>query len=126
MMVTKTCLLISDDPDDPVEFTEALNEISAETVVLTVSAIDKAIDLLKMKKCLPDFLFIDLGLLTDYEPDIFFRALEGDEHLHTIQVIVFGDPHPLPTYPRIAAFLNTDMNYPEFKEALRGAMGLGR
>ena len=117
-MIVRTCLLISDDPDDHVEFSEALYAISNDTVLVTVSDVNKAISLLKMKKCVPEFLFIHLGIPA-FEPDVFFQSLLGDDHLKTMNVIGFGDPASIVSSNGFMAVLNGDMNYAELKEALR-------
>ena len=120
-MIVRTCLLISDDPDDHVEFSEALYEISDDTVLVTVSDVNKAIDLLKLKKCLPEFVFVHLGIPA-FEPDIFFEALEGDATLSKVKVIAYGESDAVTTATRFTAFFNSDMNYSELKDALRGIL----
>src|SRR5688572_17083107 len=120
-MVVKTCLLISDDPDDHVEFSEALYEISDDTVLMTVSDISKAIDLLTLKKCVPEFIFLNINIPA-FRPDTFFDTLHDDPILKEVQVIVYGDDRSIQS-PRIATFLDSDISYSELKQRLKSIVG---
>ena len=53
-MKVKTCLLITDDPDDHQAFSEAFAEVSEETIVLIVLDSQKALEMLRAKKHVPD------------------------------------------------------------------------
>jgi len=120
-MVVKTCLLISDDPDDHIEFSEAINEISDEVVVVSVSDMRKAIDLLKLNKCLPDFVLLNLTI-PEFDPDHFFGTLNEDPVFNHVQVVAFGEARTMPS-PRIRATFGADMSYSELKNALRNILG---
>ena len=61
-MKVKTCLLITDDPDDHQAFSEAFAEVSEETIVLIVLDSQKALEMLRAKKHGPDFIFLDLNM----------------------------------------------------------------
>ena len=117
-MIVRTCLLISDDPDDHVEFSEALYEVSDDAVLIAVSDVQKALDLLKHKKCLPEFIFLYMDIPA-FEPDIFFEALQEDEQLTKVKVIAYGNQEQVTHSPLITMFLSSDMNYSELKDALR-------
>lgn len=119
-MIVRTCLLISDDPDDHIEFSEALYEISDDTVLVAVSDVRKALDLLRLKKCVPEFVFVHIGM-TAFEPDAFFAALESHEHLRRLKVIAFGDGDQMFAV-RFPAFINSDMSFSELKETLRSIL----
>ena len=110
--------MISDDPDDHVEFSEALYEVSDEAVLITVSDVQKAIDLLRHKKCVPEFIFLYLDIPA-FEPDIFFETLHENELLAKVKVIAYGNQEQVTHSPLITMFLNSDMNYSELKDALR-------
>jgi hypothetical protein len=120
-MIVRTCLLISDDPDDHVEFSEALYDISDDTVLVTVSDIGKAIDLVAVKKCVPEFILLNVAI-PEFRPDKFFDALNDDPALKNVQVITYGDGDPIHS-PRITAFLDQDVSYSELKETLRRVIG---
>lgn len=119
-MIVRTCLLISDDPDDHIDFSEALYEISDDCVLVSVSDIKKAVDLLTLKKCVPEFIFLNLGI-PDFKAGKFFDALNDDPVLKDVQVLAYGESDPVHS-PRIVAFLDSDLSYSELKEALRKAV----
>jgi DNA-binding NarL/FixJ family response regulator len=118
-MIVRTCLLISDDPDDHTELSEALYEISDDTVLITVAGLTKALDLLALKKCIPEFIFLNVGM-SDFEPETFFRRLD-DPALKHVQVIACGESPDLEnlTHARVTAFLHTDVSYSELKSFLQ-------
>jgi two-component SAPR family response regulator len=119
-MIGKTCLLISDDPDDHIEFSEALYEISNDIILVTVTHPNKALDLLKMKKCNPDFVFINLEM-NGFAADDFFTAVEEDPELENIDVIAFGeygDYDKLKTR-RISSFMNNGTSFSELRNFLQ-------
>ena len=111
-MIVKTCLLISDDPDDHIEFSEALNEISEECVMIAVSDVRKAIDLLVHKKCVPEFVLLYLGI-ADFSADDFFHALDGDPLLKNIRIIAYGDTVDFESVDlsRIKRFIESDLKF---------------
>lgn len=120
-MIVRTCLLISDDPDDHVEFSEALYEISDDAVLIAVSDVRKALDLLILRKCVPEFVFVHVGIAA-FEPDVFFETLESHKHLSKVKVIAFGDGDSLSAL-RFTSFFNSDMSFSELKENLRSILG---
>jgi hypothetical protein len=116
-MIVRTCLLISDDPDDQVEFSEALNDFADDTILVSVSDFKKALDFLTLRKCVPEFILLNLAI-PDFRPDKFFDALTDDPLLKDVRVIAYGESEPVRS-PRIAAFLDPDMSYSELKAALK-------
>lgn len=110
-MTARICLLISDDPDDHIEFTEALNEISNEIVLLTVADPEKAITLLARRLVNPEYIFLNLEM-NDFTADDFLDALasNGLEHIEIIAYGEYGDFDRLQAH-RITAFLNSEMGY---------------
>ena len=117
-MIVRTCLLISDDPDDHTEFSEALYEISDDTVLMTVADVRKAVDLLALKRCIPEYIFLNVGI-SDFRSEVFFHALE-DPGLRHVQVIACGESSDIEKFrhPRVAAFLDTDISYSGLKAFL--------
>ena len=61
-MLIRTSLLVTDDHDDHVAFSEALSEISAQTIVLVALDSVKALALVRSKKFIPDYFFLDLSM----------------------------------------------------------------
>ena len=120
-MIVRTCLLISDDPDDHIEFSEALYEISDDTVLVTVSGIKKAAELLRLRKCTPEFIFLNAGI-SDFDSKTFFAMLHNDELLRKVKVILYGDPMP-DMVSSIAVVLDPDLTYSELKEVLKKEIG---
>ena len=122
-MIVKTCLLISDDPDDHIEFSEALYDISDEIVVMTVLDFRKAIDLLVTKKCVPEFVVLNLGM-SDFAPDNFFTVLREDRALTNVKVIAYGEGGELKRddSARINRFLHDDLPFSELKKELKAVL----
>lgn len=118
-MIVKTCLLISDDPDDHIEFSEALNEVSEQCVMITVSDIRKAIDLLVHKKCVPEFVLLNLDI-ADFSSDDFFHALDGDSLLKNIRIVAYGDTVDSESVDlsRVNRFIDGDLTFSELKKEL--------
>jgi len=117
-MIVRTFLLISDDPDDHIEFSEALYEISDDTVLVTVTDLQKAVGLLALKKCIPEYVFLNLSI-SGFNPDMFFTTLE-DPDLQRVNVIAFGESPDLADFhsSRITAILGTNLSYSELKRFL--------
>lgn len=123
-MIVRTCLLISDDPDDHIEFSEALYEVSDDTVLISVADLKRAADLLALKKCVPEFIFLNLGM-GELNPDGFIKLLEDPELLR-VQVIAYGDSaNAFTAKGRISDFLESDVSYSELKSFLEKIMGGG-
>ena len=118
-MIVKTCLLISDDPDDHIEFSEALNEVAEECVMITVSDVRKAIDLLVHRKCVPEFVLLNLGI-PEFSSDDFFHALDGDSLLKNIQIVAYGDTVDSESVDlsRVNRFIDSDLTFSELKKEL--------
>lgn len=123
-MIVRTCLLISDDPDDHVEFSEALYDISDDTILITVSDAHKAVDLLMLKKCIPEFLLLNLGT-SGFIAKEFFSAIARDSTLSNIHIIAFGDTLDTQNIDksRIKTFLDDGMSFSEIKKALKMIIG---
>ena len=119
-MIVRTCLLVSDDPDDHIEFSEALYEISDDLILVTVTHPAKAVELLALRQCLPAYIFLNLEM-AQFNPDDFLMAVEANPDLEGTEIIAFGeysDYEKLQTR-RVSAFLNNQMNYTELKNFLQ-------
>jgi hypothetical protein len=122
-MIVRTCLLISDDPDDHIEFSEALYEVSDDAVLVTVSDFKKALDLLTLRKCIPEFVFLNLAIPA-FEQREFFDALDDDSVLKNVKVITYGESPEIKS-ARVTAVLDPDLSYSQLKDFLRKYVGGG-
>jgi len=84
----KTCLLVTDDPDDQVQFSEALNGISSDTILISVSDSRKALTLIKKDILRPTFIFFDLSL-GQVKPGKFLSEIKKMK-LQTVTLVVYG------------------------------------
>ena len=125
-MIVKTCLLISDDPDDHIEFSEALNEVSEQFVMITVSDVGKAIDFLVHKKCVPELVLLNLGI-ADFSSHAFFCALDGDPLLQDIRIVAYGDTVDSQNVElsRVNRFIHNDVTFSELKKELASIVASG-
>jgi CheY-like chemotaxis protein len=89
-MSVKTCLLVTDDPDDHQAFSEAFSEISAQAVVLIVLDSNKAVELLRTEKHVPDYLFVDLSM-HGIEIRPFLKILRQQARLSRIPTVLYGE-----------------------------------
>ena len=122
-MIIKTCLLISDDPDDHIEFSEALYEVSNDAVLVTVSDMKRSIDLLLLQKCVPEFIFLNLSI-ADLDLKGLFQALDRPG-LDGIQVVAYGEPADATEerHRGITSFLDINSSYSQLKTYLRELLG---
>ena len=124
-MDVRTCLLISDDPDDQVEFAEALHDIADDLVLITVIDTDRAVKLLASRKQVPDVILFDLSMdASDGEKII--QVLDGWEGLARVRLIVYGTfrDSARASHPRISAFLDQDMTFSRMRKVLSTLLSL--
>ena len=119
-MTVRTCLLVSDDPDDHVEFTEALYEIASDIVVLVVSDTGRAAELILSGRHVPDILIVDLAV-NGFNHDDFFSSLAKDAGFASLTILAYGDAGEFEKIksPRISAFMERDSAYSEIRGFLR-------
>jgi CheY-like chemotaxis protein len=115
-MVLRTFLLVSDDPDDQLEFSEALYEVSSDTILINVAHAEKAMAFLDKKVCLPEYIILDLSV-NGVDPNEFLTKLEKDPLLQRIPVIAYGDYSDFDKIKSngISAFLNRDSSYSDLR-----------
>ncbi|HYG04256.1 MAG TPA: hypothetical protein VD927_17535 [Chryseosolibacter sp.] len=112
MVPLKKCLLVTDDPDDHVAFTDAIAETAANTIVLAVLDSQKALALLLEKALLPDYIFLDLSMHA-INAQTFVSALRKDETLSRIPTVLYGDTQAFNAvnhHPNLI-FFNKDYSY---------------
>jgi CheY-like chemotaxis protein len=120
-MSVKTCLLITDDPDDHQAFSEAFAEVSEETVVLIVLDSQKALELLKTKRHDPDFIFLDLSM-HGIRINTFLKYIKVDQpHLNKVPVVVYGETPEFSKleYVSEVTFFSKEYDYSELRAFLR-------
>ena len=122
-MTARTCLLVSDDPDDQIEFDEALQEISSDIILVTVTDVSKAIDFLTLGQCVPAFVFLNVE--TDgFDPEDLLRTVAANPDLERIKFITYGEygDHDKLPVTRITTFLNNEVNYTDLRNFLERLM----
>lgn len=87
----RTCLLVTDDPDDHQTFTEAVAKVAEDTIVMIVVDSVKAINLLLSLTHVPDHLIIDLSM-NELRIDDFLKALRSNDALSRIPILTYGAP----------------------------------
>ena len=119
-MSVRTCLLVSDDPDDHIEFTEALYGISDDVIVLIVPDPKRASDLVLSKRHIPDYLIVDLAMY-GFSHDDFFATLQQDPDFGKIFILAYGDDADYENVKtkRFSAFLNRDATYSDLRTLLQ-------
>lgn len=118
-MQLKTCLLVTDDPDDHQSFSEALAEISDNAILIVILDSKKASLLLREKKHIPDYIFVDLSMHGIHIHD-FMNVVRLDSALNNIPVILYGEKDELLKVPNpdFASFFSKDYNYAELRKFL--------
>jgi CheY-like chemotaxis protein len=119
-MYLKTCLLVTDDPDDHQAFSEAIAEISSSTIVLITLDSHRAIELMKSKRHIPDYIFIDLSS-HGIDGNNFFSQLDNDISLSTIPTVVYGEEHEVEKIKNVGTsfIFNKEYDYSELRTFLK-------
>jgi len=119
-MALKTCLLVTDDPDDHQAFSEALAEVSEKAIVLIILDSQKALSLLKAKTHTPDYIFLDLSM-QGIRINPFLQEIRGDYDLRPIPTVVYGDIASLYTIESVegVTFFDKDYEYSQLKNFLQ-------
>lgn len=115
-----TCLLITDDHDDHVAFSEALSEISAQTIVLVALDSVKALALVKSKKFIPDYFFLDLSM-PGIKINSFMKVLHADRQLQNAPTVLYGEQRVFNKIENLvgAVFFNKEYEYSELRAFLK-------
>jgi CheY-like chemotaxis protein len=122
-MTVKTCLLVTDDPDDHQTFSEAFSDVSSEAIVLNVLDSAKALDLLNSKKHIPDYLFLDLSM-HGIRINTFLKSLRKDPAISGIPTVLYGLEADIGKVdePRDMTFFNKEYGYSDLRNFLRHFM----
>lgn len=117
-MIFKSCLLVSDDPDDHQEFSDAIYELSGDTAVMCMSSPDAALKLIKYGMT-PDYVFVDLSI-ENLDPNNYLSRLMTAAGSNPVQVVIYGDDPDLVNIKTscFSDFFNRAVTYGQLKELL--------
>jgi CheY-like chemotaxis protein len=121
--MAKKILLIDDDSDDRVLFSEAMHEVSPEAICLTEADGRKALsDLYDSSEELPDVIFLDINMprISGWEC---LDKIKSEESTRDIPVIMFSTSSHQKDIERAcrcgaACLLTKPADYEELKESL--------
>lgn len=119
-MTVKTCLLVTDDPDDHQAFSEAFSDVSSEAIVLNVLDSAKALALLNFKKHIPDYFFLDLSM-NGIRINTFLKAVRSDPAISAIPTVLYGLETDIDKVDDRAGlvFFNKEYGYTDLRNFLR-------
>jgi CheY-like chemotaxis protein len=120
MLNSRISLLITDDPDDQQAFSEALNEIAPEWILVIVSDINHAVRLLDSKKFIPDRIFVDLSM-DELDATMITTRVNADEKLKNTPVVLYDQPDGKSNFTQMDGTirLSKDYSYQELKIFLK-------
>ena len=118
-MLLRTVLLISDDPDDHVQFTEVTNEIAADVAVVAILDSRKASHFLSAKPFIPDLIIVNLSM-NELDGEL-FRRINTDGELTNTPLLVYGEFSEFAGVPskRVSAFLENDFTYSRLRTLMQ-------
>jgi CheY-like chemotaxis protein len=89
-MTLKKCLLVTDDPDDHLVFSDVIADITEKAVVFNILDSQKALAFLLEKTHSPDYIFLDLSM-NGIRINSFLKAMKSDADLRSIPTFLYGD-----------------------------------
>jgi hypothetical protein len=116
----KTCLLISEDPDDHQIIFEAIKEISSTLVLIIALDIEHLHEILKGQKIQPDYIIVDAGIRGI--ANNFLPQINHLEHLKNTPVIVCADDTARLADYSADLIISKRLPYSELKLKLRTAL----
>lgn len=118
-MLLKTLLLISDDPDDHVQFAEVANEVAEDVAVMAILDARKAGDFLSGKSLIPDLVILNLSM-HGLDGD-FFQRLSNDGELREVPLLVYGELAEFAGVQStsVVAFLENDFTYSRLRTVMK-------
>jgi CheY-like chemotaxis protein len=114
----RTCLLVTDDPDDQLEFSEALNGIAKDAVLIAVADSKKALSLIENKLLMPSFIFLDISMVR-IKPNEFINRVTKLK-LRNTTLVVYGKKKKVGNIrlTKGEIFLDSGYTYPELQQFL--------
>src|SRR5688500_15173168 len=86
-MINKCCILVSENTLDQQIFTQALNDVSPETICFPVSSALEALHVINTEQVVPEFIFMELNAPSMNAIE-FLNMIKKTEVLRDIHVIV--------------------------------------
>lgn len=122
-MAIQICLLVSDDLDDHQAISEALSEISSDTILLNIIDSQKAVLLLQHREHQPDRLILDLSM-HGIKINSILKAIRDSSKVRR-PIVLYGTPE---AFSMIDAedellFFDKDFSYSEMKIFLGKVFG---
>lgn len=119
-MTEQICLLVTDDPDDHLAFSEALLEISEGAIVLIILDSQKAIQLFRTYTHKFDYIFLDLSM-NGIRINSFLKSIDGNPGLKSVRILVYGEEG---SFARIEnneklVFFKKEYEYSELRDFLK-------
>jgi DNA-binding NtrC family response regulator len=117
----KTCLLISDDPDDHQTLSEGIKDATKNIILLSSMDVSQILKMLTSQKLIPDYIIVDFAM-EELDGQGFLKTISENSDLTSISIIVYAD-RPLPTeqmklHKRLF-FLSKQLKYSELQKALK-------
>ncbi|HEY3405529.1 MAG TPA: hypothetical protein VGK59_19235 [Ohtaekwangia sp.] len=121
-MTLRTCLLVTDDPDDHQTISEAISQISEKTVVMNILDSQKALILLKdgSSTYQPDYVFLDLSM-HGMRINSLLKSMRNEDGFFKKPVVVYGDLNAFNLIDNTEhlIFFRKDYQYSELLDFLR-------
>ena len=120
-MTVKTCLLVTDDPDDHQTFSDAFADVSSDAVVLNVVDSSKAMELIRSHKHIPDFIIVDVSM-HGMRINAFLKVIRADDLISQIPTVLYGfesDMESVDHHPG-TLFFNKEYRYTDLRNFLKG------
>lgn len=120
-MALKKCLLVTDDPDDHIAFTDAITEHTRNAVVLVILDSQKALEFLIEKSLHPDYIFLDLSM-HGIRINSFIKTLRADKAFAGIPTVLYGSQANFAGVDDTSdvIFFDKEYTYSALKEFLKG------
>lgn len=117
MAALKTCLLVSNDPDDHQILFEAIKEITDDVVLTVVMDGEHIFEMLKTKKIHPDYLIIDTEM--DGIGPAFLKQILSVDGTSKIPLIIYTDREVNEKLLPGSVSLSKQLSYSEIKSRLK-------
>ncbi len=117
-MTPITCLLVTDDPDHQLQFSEALDEVTESVILLTVAKARQAFDLLDLGLLAPNFIFLDSTMENIDIADL-IQAIKSKSALDETSLTVLTYRKEKEIIDNHVTYFSPDYSYFELREFLR-------
>jgi len=116
----QVCLLVSDDPDDQLAFSEAVAEIDELAIVLIVLDSHKGLQFLQSHKLQPDYLFLDISM-HGLRINTFLKGIRKEKTLSQMPILVYGEERDFKKIedPSGLEYFRKDFDYTDLRRMLK-------